>query len=139
MDLNFTPQEQAFREEVRAFMREQLPVGISQKIRAGLSITAEDYVRWQKILHNKGWGAPGWPTQFGGPGWNPVQMHIYDEEAAVAGAPRSIPFGLKMVAPVIMAFGNPAQQQRFLPRIISGEDWWCQGYSEPGAGSDLAS
>ena len=139
MDLNFTSAEQAFREEVRTFMREQLPADIADKIKRGLSIRAEDYTRWQKILHRRGWGAVGWPKQFGGPGWGPVEMHIFDEESAAAGAPRPIPFGLKMVAPVIMAFGSPAQQQRFLPRIASGEDWWCQGYSEPGAGSDLAS
>src|SRR5690606_22474256 len=139
MDLNFTPEQQAFREEVRTFIREQLPSDISRRVKRGVHTRAEDYVTWQKILHRKGWGAPGWPTQFGGPGWDPVQMHIYDEEAAAAGAPRAIPFGLKMVAPVIMAFGSPEQQQRFLPRIVSGEDWWCQGYSEPGAGSDLAS
>jgi alkylation response protein AidB-like acyl-CoA dehydrogenase len=139
MDLNFTPEEQAFRDEVRQFMREQLPADISDRVKRGLAIKAEDYTRWQKLLHKRGWGAPSWPKQFGGPGWGPVQLHIFDEEAAAAGAPRTIPFGLKMVAPVIMAFGNAAQQQRFLPRILSAEDWWCQGYSEPGAGSDLAS
>jgi alkylation response protein AidB-like acyl-CoA dehydrogenase len=139
MDLNFTPAELAFREEVRQFMRDQLPTDIAERVRSGLALHAEDYTRWQKILYQRGWGAPGWPTQFGGPGWGPVEMHIFDEEAAAAGAPRTIPFGLKMVAPVIMAFGSPEQQKRFLPRIISGEDWWCQGYSEPGAGSDLAS
>jgi alkylation response protein AidB-like acyl-CoA dehydrogenase len=139
MDLNFTAEEQAFRQEVSDFMREQLPADISEKIKQGLAIQAGDYTRWQKILYRKGWGAPGWPKQFGGTGWGPVQLHIFDEESALAGAPRTLPFGLKMVAPVIMAFGSPAQQQRFLPRILSGEDWWCQGYSEPGAGSDLAS
>lgn len=139
MDLNFTAQELAFREEVRSFLRDELPAEIAAKIKNGQPVTAQDYTRWQKILYKRGWGAPGWPKQFGGPGWGPVQMHIYDEEAAAAGAPRMVPFGLKMVAPVIMAFGSPEQQKRFLPRIISAEDWWCQGYSEPGAGSDLAS
>jgi alkylation response protein AidB-like acyl-CoA dehydrogenase len=139
MDLSFTSDELAFRDEVRAFLAEHLPEDIGRKVKGGLALHAEDYTRWQKILHQKGWGAPSWPKQFGGPGWGPVQLHIYDEESAAAGAPRVIPFGLKMVAPVIMAFGSPAQQQRFLPRILSGEDWWCQGYSEPGAGSDLAS
>jgi alkylation response protein AidB-like acyl-CoA dehydrogenase len=139
MDLNFTPAELAFRDEVRQFLRDQLPQDIAQRVKNGLALRAQDYTRWQKILFQRGWGAPGWPKQFGGPGWGPVEMHIYDEEAAAAGAPRTIPFGLKMVAPVIMAFGSPAQQQRFLPGIISGEVWWCQGYSEPGAGSDLAS
>jgi alkylation response protein AidB-like acyl-CoA dehydrogenase len=139
MDLNFTAAEVAFRDEVRQFLRDQLPEEIAQRVKNGLAVHAEDYTRWQKTLYKRGWGAPGWPTQFGGPGWGPVQMHIYDEEAAAAGAPRTLPFGLKMVAPVIMAFGSPEQQQRFLPGILSGEAWWCQGYSEPGAGSDLAS
>ena len=139
MDLNFTSEELAFRDEVRAFLREQLPADIAQRIKHGLSIRAEDYTRWQKILFARGWGAPTWPKQFGGTGWTPVQLHIFDEESAAVGAPRTIPFGLKMVGPVIMAFGSPAQQQRWLPRIVDAEDWWCQGYSEPGAGSDLAS
>jgi alkylation response protein AidB-like acyl-CoA dehydrogenase len=139
MDLNFTAEELAFRDEVRTFLRENLPPDISNKVKNGQPLAAQDYVRWQKILHKRGWGAPSWPKEFGGTGWGPVQLHIFDEEAAAAGAPRTIPFGLKMVAPVIMAFGSKEQQQRFLPRIISGEDWWCQGYSEPGSGSDLAS
>jgi alkylation response protein AidB-like acyl-CoA dehydrogenase len=139
MDLNFTPAELAFRDEVRQFISDQLPADIARRVKSGLALRAADFTRWQKILHRRGWGAPGWPTQFGGPGWGPVQMHIYDEEAAAAGAPRTMPFGLKMVAPVIMAFGSPEQQRRFLPGIISGDVWWCQGYSEPGAGSDLAS
>jgi alkylation response protein AidB-like acyl-CoA dehydrogenase len=139
MDLNFNADELAFREEVRAFLKAKLPADISSRIKAGLGIKAADYTRWQKILHEKGWGAPSWPKEYGGPGWEPVHLHIYDEEAAAAGAPRTIPFGLKMVAPVIMTFGHPEQKQKFLPRIVSGEDWWCQGYSEPGAGSDLAS
>jgi len=139
MDLNFTPAELAFRDEVRQFLRDHLPVDIAQRVKSGRALHAQDYIRWQKILHARGWGAPGWPVEFGGPGWGPVEMHIFEEEAAAAGAPRTLPFGLKMVAPVIMAFGTPEQQQRFLPGIISGETWWCQGYSEPGAGSDLAS
>jgi alkylation response protein AidB-like acyl-CoA dehydrogenase len=139
MDLTFTADELAFRDEVRAFLKSELPPDIANRIKSGRSIAAPDYLRWQKVLHQRGWGAPGWPKQFGGAGWGPVQIHIYDEEAGAAGAPRVIPFGLNMVAPVIMAFGSPEQQRRFLPRIISGEDWWCQGYSEPGAGSDLAS
>jgi alkylation response protein AidB-like acyl-CoA dehydrogenase len=139
MDLNFTPEELAFRDEVREFLQKELPADISTKVKNGQPVGAKDYVRWQKILYKRGWAAPGWPKEFGGPGWGPVQMHIYDEEAAAAGAPRMIPFGLKMVAPVIMAFGSPEQQKRFLPRILSADDWWCQGYSEPGSGSDLAS
>ena len=90
-------------------------------------------------FHERGWGGMGWPKQFGGPGWNAVQKHLFEEGCALAGAPRVIPFGPNMVAPVIMAFGNAAQQQRFLPPISAGAEWWCQGYTEPGAGSDLAS
>jgi alkylation response protein AidB-like acyl-CoA dehydrogenase len=102
-------------------------------------VRKDDMVRWQKILYRRGWGAGMWPKRFGGAGWSVVQQHIFDEEAAAAGAPPQLPFSLRMVAPVLMAYGNAAQQGYFLPRIISGEDWWCQGYSEPGSGSDLAS
>jgi alkylation response protein AidB-like acyl-CoA dehydrogenase len=139
MDLNFTPEESAFRQQVRSFMQEKLPADIRQKVLGGLIVERDDYVRWQRILHEQGWGAPSWPEQFGGPGWNATQQYIFEEESAAAGAPRAIPFGLKMVAPVIMAFGSPEQQQRYLPKILAAEEWWCQGYSEPGAGSDLAS
>jgi alkylation response protein AidB-like acyl-CoA dehydrogenase len=139
MDLNFTAAEQSFREEVRSFLRAKLPPEISSKVLGGQRLGKDDFVRWQKLLHARGWGAAGWPAAFGGTGWNAVQQHIFDEECADAGAPMQLPFGLKMVAPVIMAFGNPAQQARFLPRIVDGSDWWCQGYSEPGSGSDLAS
>ena len=116
MDLNFTPEESAFRQQVRSFMQEKLPADIRQKVLGGLIVERGDYVRWQRILHEQGWGAPSWPQQFGGPGWNATQQYIFEEEAAAAGAPRAIPFGLKMVAPVIMAFGSPEQQQRYLPR-----------------------
>ena len=139
MDLNFTPEESAFRQQVKRFMQDKLPADIREKVLGGLIVERGDYVRWQRILHEQGWGAPGWPEQFGGPGWNATQQYIFEEEAAAAGAPRAVPFGLKMVAPVIMAFGSPEQQQRYLPKILSAEEWWCQGYSEPGAGSDLAS
>ena len=139
MDLNFTDAEQAFRADVRAFLRAKLPPELSRKVLDGKHLAKDDFVRWQKILHAQGWGAAAWPEKFGGTGWNPVQQHIFEEECADAGAPMQLPFGLKMVAPVIMAFGNPAQQQHYLPRIIDGTDWWCQGYSEPGSGSDLAS
>jgi alkylation response protein AidB-like acyl-CoA dehydrogenase len=139
MDLNFTPDELAFRQEVREFVAKSLPADIRHKILNGLILDRDDYVRWQRILHAKGWGAVSWPKDFGGTGWSAVQQYIFEEECAAAGAPRAIPFGLKMVAPVIMAFGSPAQQQRFLPKIMAAEEWWCQGYSEPGSGSDLAS
>lgn len=139
MDLNYSSQELQFRDEVRAFVRSKLPHEISRKVLEHRRLTKDDQVRWQKILSAQGWMAPNWPKEFGGAGWNAVQQHIFDEECAEAGAPRIIPFGVNMVGPVIIAFGSPAQKQRYLPRILSNEDWWCQGYSEPGAGSDLAS
>ncbi|HUR88129.1 MAG TPA: acyl-CoA dehydrogenase family protein [Ramlibacter sp.] len=139
MDLAFTPEEQKFREEIRAWVRESLPKEISHKVHNALHLTRDDTQRWARILGKKGWLGYGWPKQFGGPGWTAVQKHIFEEELALAGAPRIVPFGPVMVAPVIMAFGSPEQQQRFLPGIASGEVWWSQGYSEPGSGSDLAS
>ena len=139
MDLDFTPEEQAFREQIRAWVRENLPKDISDKVRNSMRLTRDDLQRWAKILGKQGWLGWGWPKQFGGPGWNAIQKHLFEEETALAGAPRVVPFGPVMVAPVIMAFGTPEQQQRFLPGIASGEVWWSQGYSEPGSGSDLAS
>ncbi len=139
MDLNFTPEELAFRAEVRQWVAESLPKDLSHKVFNSLRLSRDDMQRWSKILGKKGWLGYGWPTAFGGPGWNAVQKHLFEEECALAGAPRIIPFGPVMVAPVIQAFGNAEQQQRFLPGIASGEVWWSQGYSEPGSGSDLAS
>jgi alkylation response protein AidB-like acyl-CoA dehydrogenase len=139
MDLNFTPEELAFRQEVREFVATSLPADIQHKVLNGLILHSEDYTRWQKILHAKGWGGTAWKPEFGGTGWTTTQQYIFEEECAAAGAPRAIPFGLKMVAPVIMQYGSPAQQARFLPKILAADEWWCQGYSEPGAGSDLAS
>ena len=139
MRLEFTDEEQSFREEVRGFLHQNLSPAISQKVLNGYELGREDILEWQHRLHGRGWGGMGWPKEFGGPGWNSVQQYIFDEESALAGAPRLIPFGIKMVAPVIMTFGSVAQQQRYLPKISAGEEWWCQGYSEPGAGSDLAS
>ena len=139
MDLNYSAQELAFRDEVRAFVREHLPYEISRKVLEHKRLAKDDYLRWQKILSERGWMAPNWPVEYGGAGWNAVQRHIFDEECAEAGAPRIIPFGVNMVGPVIIAFGSPRQKQHYLPRILSNADWWCQGYSEPGAGSDLAS
>jgi alkylation response protein AidB-like acyl-CoA dehydrogenase len=139
MDLAFTPEEQAFREEIRSWVKANLPADIAKKVHNALRLSRDDMQRWAKILGKKGWLGHGWPKEFGGPGWNAVQKHLFEEECALAGAPRVVPFGPVMVAPVIMAFGNQAQQERFLPRIASGEVWWSQGYSEPGSGSDLAS
>jgi len=139
MDLSFTAEEQAFRQQVRQWVAENLPKDISTKVHGAMRLSRDDMQRWAKILGAKGWLGWGWPQQFGGPGWTAVQKHLFEEECALAGAPRVVPFGPVMVAPVIMAFGSPEQQQRFLPGIASGEVWWSQGYSEPGAGSDLAS
>ena len=139
MDLNFTPEELAFRQEIRDWVARNLPEDISHKVRHSLRLSREDLQRWARILGQQGWLGWGWPREFGGPGWNAVQKHLFEEECALAGAPRVVPFGPVMVAPVIMAFGNAEQQQRFLPGIASGEVWWSQGYSEPGSGSDLAS
>jgi alkylation response protein AidB-like acyl-CoA dehydrogenase len=139
MDLNFTAEEQSFRQSTRQWVAENLPSDISHKVRNALRLTRDDMQRWAKILGKKGWLGSGWPTEFGGPGWTAVQKHLFEEECALAGSPRIVPFGPVMVAPVIMAFGNAEQQRRFLPGIASGEVWWSQGYSEPGSGSDLAS
>ena len=139
MDLAFTTEEQAFREDIRAWVKGALPADISHKVHNAMRLSRDDHQRWAKILGKKGWLGHGWSKEFGGPGWNAIQKHLFEEECALAGAPRVIPFGPVMVAPVIMAFGNAEQQQRFLPGIASGEVWWSQGYSEPGSGSDLAS
>lgn len=139
MDLAFTAEEQQFREEVRSWVHGNLPSDLSHKVFNSLHLSRDDMQRWAKILGKKGWLGHGWPKQFGGPGWNAVQKHLFEEECALAGAPRVVPFGPIMVAPVIMAFGNAKQQQQHLPGIASGEVWWSQGYSEPGSGSDLAS
>ncbi|MEO8124373.1 MAG: acyl-CoA dehydrogenase family protein, partial [Burkholderiales bacterium] len=139
MDLNFTPEELAFRAEVHDWVAENLPKPISHKVHNALNLTREDMQRWARILGKKGWLGYGWPEKFGGPGWSVVQRHLFEEECALAGGPRIVPFGPVMVAPVIMAFGTAEQQQRFLPGIASGDVWWSQGYSEPGSGSDLAS
>ncbi|HPP83618.1 MAG TPA: acyl-CoA dehydrogenase family protein [Rubrivivax sp.] len=139
MDLQFTAAELAFRAEIRAWVAENLPADISRKVHGALRLTREDMQRWARILGRKGWLGWGWPRQFGGPGWSAVERHLFEEECALAGAPRVAPFGPIMVAPVIMAFGSPEQQRRFLPGIASGDVWWSQGYSEPGSGSDLAS
>ena len=139
MDLNFTPGELAFRDEVRSFVRASVPADIAHKVLDHRHLTKQDQMRWQDTLAQKGWLCGHWPKEFGGCGWTAVQVHIFDEEAAAAGAPRLIPFGLNMVAPVIMAFGSPWQKEHYLTRIRENTDWWCQGYSEPGSGSDLAS
>jgi len=138
MDIHFTPEEQAFREEVRTFLNSKLPSDIARKVKTGKHVGKDDMVRWQKILNEQGWFAVNWSVEYGGTGWTPVQKHIFDEECAKAGTPGVVPFGVSMVAPVIIKFGTEEQKQYYLPRILNSDDWWCQGYSEPGAGSDLA-
>ena len=139
MDLNFTPEEEAFRAEVQAFLRDKLPARIANKVKAGQRLSKEDQEEWHAILNERGWLANHWPEQYGGPGWGAVQKFIFDNECALAGGPRIVPFGVNMLGPVLIKYGNEAQKQYWLPRILSGADWWCQGYSEPGSGSDLAS
>jgi alkylation response protein AidB-like acyl-CoA dehydrogenase len=139
MDLAFTPEELKFRTDVRAWINENLPQDIAGKVRQAQRLSRDDMQRWAKILGKKGWLVYGWPKEFGGPGWSAVQKHLFEEECAMACSPRIVPFGPVMVAPVIMAYGTPEQQKRFLPGIASGDVWWSQGYSEPGSGSDLAS
>jgi hypothetical protein len=139
MDVIFSQQDLAFRDEVRAFFSAEFDAAMAKEWQDGRGV---DYkgaiVKWQKKLHAKGWIAPGWPTEYGGTGWSVTQKFIFETERGAAGIPDVVPFGLKMVAPVIYTFGNEQQKAKFLPRILSSEDWWCQGYSEPGAGSDLA-
>ena len=139
MNLEYSDADQAFREEVQNFLRDNTPSTIRTKIDARQKLTKEDYMAWHKILYGRGWVAPNWPVEFGGTGWTPLQCHIFDEEIGLSGSPRVLPFGVNMVGPVIMEFGNDTQKAHYLPRILSCEDVWCQGYSEPGSGSDLAS
>jgi len=139
MDLNYTAEDEAFRAEVRAFIDANLPQDLQHKVLHHKRMTKDDITRWHKIVAKQGWMAPGWPVEYGGTGWTSVQRHIWEEECARAGTPITLPFGVMMVAPVIIAFGNEAQKRHYLPRILNFDDWWCQGYSEPGSGSDLAS
>ncbi|HEY1610078.1 MAG TPA: acyl-CoA dehydrogenase family protein, partial [Paraburkholderia sp.] len=139
MNLNFTAEEEAFRAEVLRFLRERLPQRIAAKVQSGRRITRDDMQTWHRILHEQGWLANHWPKEYGGTGWTAVQKFIFENECAIAGAPRIVPFGLNMLGPVLIKYGTDAQKRHWLPRILDGSDWWCQGYSEPGAGSDLAS
>ncbi len=139
MDLQLSAEDAAFRDEVRDFIRENLAPELKRKVEMGRELDKEDIVRWHKTLLDRGWAAPNWPAAFVGPGWSPLQKHIYDGELAAGSAPQPMPFGLSMIGPLIMKFGTGEQKKRYLPRILNGEDWWCQGYSETGAGSDLSS
>lgn len=139
MDLSFTPEQEAFREEVRAFLRDAMPPSIRAKAEVDGHFEMDEVMQWHRILYEKGWVAPHWPKEYGGPGWDAAKRFIFNEELEKAGAPILSPFGLSMVGPLLIQFGTEAQKQRFLPKILSGEEKWCQGYSEPDAGSDLAS
>ena len=139
MDLRLNDDELAFRAEVRAFVRDNLPASIREKGVAGRKLSKDDYVRWTRILAAKGWAVPHWPKEWGGAGWSPVKQAIFLDEVQRGNAPEAIAFGVNMVGPVIYTFGSQAQKERFLPQIVDLRDWWCQGFSEPGAGSDLAS
>ena len=139
MDVDYTPADEAFRSEVRSWLADHLPADLQHKVLNHIRLNKEEFVRWHKILAKKGWVAPAWPTEWGGTGWNATQRHIFEEECATAGTPMIMAFGVSMVAPVLMKFGSEEQKKYFLPRVYDCTDWWCQGYSEPGSGSDLAS
>jgi alkylation response protein AidB-like acyl-CoA dehydrogenase len=139
MDLQFTPEEVAFREEVRTFIAEHLPTDTRDRMKLGHPPRKEDTVRWQRILNAKGWAAMSWPKDWGGPGWTAIQKMIFLEENLMAPAPELLSFNITMLGPVLLQFGTEEQKKRFLPRAANLDDWWCQGFSEPGAGSDLAS
>src|SRR5258708_4414853 len=139
MDLRFTEDEIAFRDEVRAFFRQALPERIRRKMVDGRHLDKADIVDWQRILNERGWAVPDWPVEWGGTGWSAVKRYIFQEEMQQVPAPQPLAFGVSMVGPVVIAFGNEGQKQHYLPRIRNIDDWWCQGFSEPGSGSDLAS
>lgn len=139
MDLDLSPEDHEFREQIRAFVAANLPPAIKRGVMEGLSVSKRDIQDWQAIRHAHGYGAPGWPLEHGGAGWSSIRNYIFEDELVAGGAPMSNVFGTKLVGPAILAFGDAAQKRTYLPRILSGEDWWCQGYSEPNAGSDLAS
>ena len=138
MDLNFTPEEEQFRSEVRDFLAARLPARLSDKVASGKHLSKADMEEWHAVLNQRGWLASHWPQEYGGPGWSAIEKFIFENECALANAPRTVPFGVNMLGPVLIKYGNEAQKAYWLPRILDGSDWWCQGYSEPGAGSDLA-
>ena len=139
MDLTFSAEDLAFQDEVRRFVAANLPERVRERSERGLHARKDDIVEWQKILHRKGWIAPNWPVEHGGTGWSLTRKYLFNREYFRCGAPQVTPFGIGMVGPVLYTFGTRAQKEKYLPRILSSDDWWCQGYSEPGAGSDLAS
>jgi alkylation response protein AidB-like acyl-CoA dehydrogenase len=139
MDLNYSPEEAAFRDEVRGWIRENLPHDVRDKVLNYRELSKDELLGWHRTLAKKGWVAPHWPVEWGGTDWTVVQRYIFEEECGAAGCPIVVPFGVRMCAPVLLRFGTTEQKQRFLPRMYHGQDFWCQGYSEPGSGSDLAS
>ena len=139
MDMTFTPEQIAFRDEVRAWIQQAMPPHIKHKAENGGHFEHAEIMEWHKILHAKGWAAPNWPKEHGGTGWDVAERYLFGQEIVASGAPTLSPFGLNMVGPLIIEYGNDAQKERFLPKILAGEEVWCQGYSEPNAGSDLAS
>jgi alkylation response protein AidB-like acyl-CoA dehydrogenase len=138
MDLNFSQEEIAFRDEVRSFLDTRLPRHLADKVREGAHLTKADMQEWHAILQQRGWLASHWPKEWGGPGWTPIEKFLFENECAQAYAPRPVPFGTHMLGPALIKYGTEEQKRRWLPRMLDGSDWWCQGYSEPGAGSDLA-
>jgi alkylation response protein AidB-like acyl-CoA dehydrogenase len=139
MELNFTDAEQAFRREVQGFLATKLSPEAAAKVKQGHVLSKADMEQWHAVLHAQGWLANHWPVEYGGTGWGPIERFIFENECALANAPRIVPFGVNMLGPVMLKYGSEAQKRYWLPRILDGSDWWCQGYSEPGAGSDLAS
>ena len=139
MDLRFTPEELAFRDEVRSFFRTEIPAEIRRKVSEGRGLSREDMVTSQRIMNARGWAVPHWPLEWGGKDWSAIQRYIFTEEMLLAAVPLPLQFNCYMVGPVIAAFGNQAQKEKHLARIANLDEWWCQGFSEPGAGSDLAS
>ena len=139
MDLRFTPEEVAFRDEARKFFTAEVPLNVRRKVIEGRGLSKQDMVAAHKALHKRGWATPNWPVEWGGCNWTPIQIYMYQEEMQAAGVPPPLAFNTSMNGPVLIQFGTEAQKKRFLPRMAALDDWWCQGFSEPGAGSDLAS
>lgn len=138
MTLDQTEEDRSFRQDVRRFCEQHVPEALRQRVRTGYRATPEGFRQWQGILARQGWGAPTWPREYGGTGWSPVQIHIFEQETAAADAPPQFHQGLELIGPILFTYGTAEQKARYLPGILSGKDWWCQGYSEPQAGSDLA-
>ncbi len=138
MDLRLSDEQREFRDRVRRTLADNLPAEIAAKVEAAKRLDKQDFVTWQKILHRLGWMAPHWPVENGGTDWTPIQRYIFQQALDLSPSPRVIPFGIHMLGPILMAFGSEAQRRRYLPRILASDDWWCQGFSEPGSGSDLA-